>query len=131
VTRPIKAAINRRSKRKFDEFWFALQTVGDALLQAEQLAAKLPHHRTGGPTGGRGGARASNGVGGRLTWSAASPEELKMAAKKAHNSLRVMATTANGGKPNSPLGNGDKLCPGLWTAPSTTSASECAPSAAP
>ncbi len=95
MTRPIKSAINRRSKRKFDEFWFALQTVGDALLQAEQLAAKLPaHHRTGGSTGGRGGARASNGVGGRLTWSAASPEELKAAAKKAHNSLRVMATTA-------------------------------------
>jgi hypothetical protein len=104
MTRPIKSAINRRSKRKFDEFWCALQTVGDALLQAEQLAAKLrDHHRTTGGSsgsgsgrggGGRGGARASNGVGGRLTWSAASPEELKAAAKKAHNSLRIMATTA-------------------------------------
>ena len=77
--------------------------MGDALLQAEQLAAKLrDHHRTtssngnrgSGKAGGRGGARASNGIGGRLTWSAASPEELKAAAKKAHDSLRIMATTA-------------------------------------
>ncbi len=45
MTGPIKAAINRRSKRKFDEFWFALQTVGDALMQAEQLAAKLRDHQ--------------------------------------------------------------------------------------
>ena len=46
MTGPIKAALNRRSKRKFDEFWFALQTVGDALMQAEQLAAKLRDQRT-------------------------------------------------------------------------------------
>jgi hypothetical protein len=109
VTGPIRGAINRRSKRKFDEFWFALQTVGDALMQAEQLAAKLRDHRPthqgpgnqgdgsgGGPggRGGRGGNRASNGVNGRIPWSAATPEELRAAAKKAHASLRVMSTTA-------------------------------------
>ena len=98
MTRPVKAALNRRSRRKFDEFWFALQTVGDAILQAEQLAAKLRDHRptnTGtGRGSGRGANRASQGVNGRLTWSAANPEELRAAAKKAHNSLRIMATTA-------------------------------------
>ena len=102
MTRPIKAALNRRSRRKFDEFWFALQTVGDALLQAEQLAAKLRDHRPtntgrgghGGSGGGRGGNQASNGVNGRVPWSAATPEELRAAAKKAHDSLRVMSTTA-------------------------------------
>ena len=104
MTRPIKAALNRRSRRRFDEFWFALQTVGDAILQAEQVAAKLRDHRptttnTGTGTGagrgsGRGANRASQGVNGRLTWSAANPEELRAAAKKAHNSLRIMATTA-------------------------------------
>jgi hypothetical protein len=106
VTGPIRGAINRRSKRKFDEFWFALQTVGDALLQAEQLAGKLrDHHPTttrhrGGQGGGRGSGRggganrASNGINGRLAWSAATPEELRAAAKKAHDSLRVMSTTA-------------------------------------
>ena len=100
MTRPIRQALNRRSKRKFDEFWFALQTVGDAILQAEQLAAKLHDHRptnttTGAGRGsGRGANRASHGINGRLTWSAANPEELRAAAKKAHNSLRIMATTA-------------------------------------
>jgi hypothetical protein len=108
VTAPIKAAMNRRSKRKFDEFWFALQTVGDALMEAEQLAAKLrdQYRRHGGGNSGksgksasnsgtgRGGARASNGINGRLVWSAASPDELRAAAAKAHNSLRIMATTA-------------------------------------
>jgi hypothetical protein len=92
---PIKQALNRRSKRKFDEFWFALQTVGDALMQAEQLAAKLRDQRTTNQgTNGRGGARASNGVNGRIPWSAATPEELRAAAKKAHDSLRIMSTTA-------------------------------------
>ena len=95
MANPVKQALNRRSKRKFDEFWFALQTVGDALMQAEQLAAKLRDQRptkTGGAS--RGGSRASNGVNGRIPWSAATPEELRAAAKKAHNSLRVMSTTA-------------------------------------
>jgi hypothetical protein len=105
VTGPIKGAINRRSQRKFDEFWFALQTIGDALIAAEQLAGKLRDHRptnghggprgTGGSSGGgRGGNQASNGVNGRIPWSAATPEELRAAAKKAHASLRVMSTTA-------------------------------------
>ena len=102
MTGPIKGAINRRSRRKFDEFWFALQTVGDALMQAEQLAGKLRHQRPtntgngsgGGRGGGRGGNQASNGVNGRVPWSAATPEELRAAAKKAHDSLRVMSTTA-------------------------------------
>jgi hypothetical protein len=101
VRGPVKQAWNRRSKRKFDEFWFALQTVGDALMQAEQLAAKLRdqrptnHTHTGGNGGGsRGGNRASNGVNGRIPWSAATPEELRVAARKAHDSLRVMSTTA-------------------------------------
>lgn len=100
---PIKGAWNRRSQRKFDEFWFALQTVGDALMEAERLAAKLRDNRPtnnggpdkrGGDRGGRGGQKASNGAGGRLPWSAASPEELRAAARKAHDSIRVMATTA-------------------------------------
>ena len=99
MTGPIRGAINRRSKRKFDEFWFALQTVGDALMQAEQLAGKLRHQRPtnqgpNGRGGGRGGNQASNGVNGRVPWSAATPEELRAAAKKAHDSLRVMSTTA-------------------------------------
>ena len=68
MTGPIKGALNRRSKRKFDEFWFALQTVGDALMQAEQLAAKLrdnrPTHQGSGNQGDGSGAGA--GVGARL-----------------------------------------------------------------
>ena len=96
MTAPIKAAMNRRSKRKFDEFWFALQTVGDALMEAEQLAAKLrdQYRRHGGGNGGKSGKSGSNGVNGRVVWSAASPDELRAAAAKAHNSLRIMATTA-------------------------------------
>ena len=94
-----RQALNRRSKRKFDEFWFALQTVGDALMQAEQLAAKLRDHRptTPAPAPGTGRAwrsRASNGRQRPAAWSAATPEELRAAAKKAHDSLRIMSTTA-------------------------------------
>ncbi|MDN5919317.1 MAG: hypothetical protein L0I76_30180 [Pseudonocardia sp.] len=92
--------VNRRALRKYGEFWRALQMVGDAVQEAEKVAAKTADSgrvkasagasaktfaTTSGGTGG--------GEGGRH-WSAATPDELKSSAKKAQNSLRVMATSA-------------------------------------
>jgi hypothetical protein len=79
-----RGPINRRALRKYAEFWMALQAVGDALGQAEKLAAKITDAQP---------AKASNS-GGRRSWSVASPEEMRAAAKKAHASLRVIATSA-------------------------------------
>jgi hypothetical protein len=80
-----RGPINRRALRKYAEFWLALQAVGTALEQADKLAAKAADARV---------AKASNGTGGRRSWSVASPEEMRAAAKKAHASLRVIATSA-------------------------------------
>lgn len=80
-----RGPINRRALRKYAEFWMALQAVGDALDQAEKLAAKITDAQL---------AKASNGRGGRRSWSIATPEEMRAAAKKAHGSLRVIATSA-------------------------------------
>jgi hypothetical protein len=80
-----RGPINRRALRKYAEFWLALQAVGTALEQADKLAAKAADARP---------AKASNGAGGRRSWSVASPEEMRAAAKKAHASLRVIATSA-------------------------------------
>jgi hypothetical protein len=91
-TRPVdltrhrpRGPLNRRALRKYAEFWTALQAVADALEQAERLAAKAVDAQP---------PRASSGAGGRRSWSAASPEEMRAAAKKAHASLRVIATSA-------------------------------------
>ena len=42
MTRPIKSAINRRSKRKFDEFWFALLQT---LFYLHSLEVSSASHR--------------------------------------------------------------------------------------
>ncbi len=81
----IKGPVNRRALRRYAEFWQALHAVGEALEHAEKLAAKA-HDATP--------ARASNGAGGRGHWAAARPEEIRAAAKKAHRSLHVIATSA-------------------------------------
>nr|WP_222132370.1 hypothetical protein [Pseudonocardia sp. C8] len=83
--------VNRRALRKYGEFWRALQLVGDALAEAEKVAAKA----TDAPKGRRGGkgASAKAGADGQH-WSVASPDEIAGAAKKAHGSLRVMASSA-------------------------------------
>lgn len=85
--------VNRRALRKYGEFWRALQLVGDALAQAEKVAAKATDSSTGkrNRTGGK-GASAKAGEGAH--WSVASPEEISAAAKKSHSSLRVMAASA-------------------------------------
>lgn len=81
----LKGPINRRALQKYAEFWTALHAVGQALEQAEKLAAKAQDAQP---------LRASNGTSGRRHWSAATPEEMRAAAKKAHHSLRVISTSA-------------------------------------
>ena len=86
--------VNRRALRKYGEFWRALQLVGDALAQAEKVAAKATDSSTGKRkrTGGKGASAKAGGEG--QHWSVASPEEISAAAKKSHSSLRVMAASA-------------------------------------
>ncbi|MFP5022524.1 hypothetical protein [Pseudonocardia phyllosphaerae] len=86
--------VNRRALRKYGEFWRALQLVGDALADAEKIAAKTtdtPKTRRS-KSAGKGVSAKAGGSGGH--WSTASPEEISAAAKKAHGSLRVMASSA-------------------------------------
>jgi hypothetical protein len=71
--------VNRRALRRYGEFWRALQMVGNALAEAERVAAKA----TDGQRRGE-----------RVHWSAATPQEMKAAAKKAGNSLHVMSAAA-------------------------------------
>ena len=80
-----RGPLNRRALRKYAEFWTALHLVGAALDQAEKQAARIADNQP---------ARASNSAGGRRSWSAATPEEMRAAAKKAHASLRVIGTAA-------------------------------------
>jgi hypothetical protein len=80
----VKGPLNRRAVAKYAEFWTALQAVGDALAQAEKLGAKAQDANK---------ARASAGIGGR-SWSVATPEEIRGAAKKAHHALRVISSSA-------------------------------------
>lgn len=80
----VRGPLNRRSVAKFAEFWAALQQVGDALAEVEKLGSKAQDTQR---------ARASVGINGR-SWSVATPEEIKAAAKKAHRTLRVIATSA-------------------------------------
>ena len=84
--------VNRRALRKYGEFWRALQLVGDALAEAEKVAAKA----TDTPTGNQ-SKRAGKGASakaGQQHWSTAAPEEIAASAKKAHGSLRVMSSAA-------------------------------------
>ena len=77
---PTLRPVNRRALRKYGEFWRALQMVGNAVAAAEALAAKATDNR--GPGKGRG------------SWSAATPEEIRSAAKKVTSSLHVISTSA-------------------------------------
>lgn len=74
--------VNRRALRRYGEFWRALQMVGNALAEAERVAAKATDHRSN--SGRDGGAH----------WSTATPEELRAAARKAGDSLHVMSGAA-------------------------------------
>ena len=82
--------VNRRALRKYGEFWRALQLVGDALAEADKVAAKATDTKT--KRGGK-GMSAKSGANGEH-WSTASPEEIRASAKTAHASLRVMASSA-------------------------------------
>lgn len=73
--------VNRRALRRYGEFWRALQMVGNALAEAERVAAKATDNQPA-----RGGQRAH--------WSTATPQEMKAAAKKAGDALHVMSTAA-------------------------------------
>jgi hypothetical protein len=75
--------VNRRALRKYGEFWRALSAVGEALGDAERLAAKATDAQP---------ARA--GAGASAHWSAPTPEELRAAAKKAGRALHVMSAKA-------------------------------------
>ncbi|MGH3568656.1 MAG: hypothetical protein ACRDRH_22040 [Pseudonocardia sp.] len=80
----VRGPLNRRSVVRFTEFWAALQQVGDALAEVEKLGARAEDAQR---------ARASSGINGR-SWSAATPGEIRGAAKKAHAALRVIAASA-------------------------------------
>ena len=69
--------LNRRAMRRYAEFWKALQAVGEAVAEADRLAAKATD------------AKAS-----KARWSAATPEEMKAAAKKAGQSLHIISAAA-------------------------------------
>jgi hypothetical protein len=73
--------VNRRALRKYGEMWRALQMVGNALAEAEKLAAKVDDS-----------TKASKGA--TAHWSTPTAGELKSAAKKAGRSLSVMSRTA-------------------------------------
>jgi hypothetical protein len=69
--------LNRRAMRRYAEFWKALVAVGEAVAEADRLAAKATDAKN---TGAR--------------WSAATPEEMKAAAKKAGRSLHIISAAA-------------------------------------
>ena len=77
--------INRRALRRYGEFWRALALVGNALAEAEQLAAKAADNHTGHPSAS--GKQTAH-------WSAPTPEELRAAAKKAGRALHTMSSAA-------------------------------------
>ncbi|WP_298796081.1 hypothetical protein [Pseudonocardia sp. 73-21] len=72
--------INRRALRRYGEFWRALQMVGNALAEAERVAAKATDNQ---PARGQ-----------TAHWAAATPDEMKSATKKAKNSLHIMSAAA-------------------------------------
>jgi hypothetical protein len=76
--------INRRALRRYGEFWRALALVGNALAEAEQLAAKAADQTSRPSASGKQTAH----------WSAPTPEELRAAAKKAGRALHTMSSTA-------------------------------------
>lgn len=77
--------INRRALRRYGEFWRALALVGNALAEAEQLAAKAADNHTAHPSAT--GKQTAH-------WSAPTPEELRAAAKKAGRALHTMSSAA-------------------------------------
>lgn len=78
----IKGNVNRRALRRYAEFWAALHAVGDAVVQAEKVAAKAVD-----------AAPVKAGKGGRH-WAAPAPEDMKAAAKRADTSLRIITKSA-------------------------------------
>jgi hypothetical protein len=82
LTRHRVRPVNRRALRKYGEFWRALQLVGNALAQAERVAAQATDHRGG------------NAKEGAAHWTTPTPDELRQAAKKAGDSLHVLSSAA-------------------------------------
>ncbi|WP_339122881.1 hypothetical protein [Pseudonocardia sp. D17] len=74
--------INRRALRRYGEFWRALALVGNALAEAEQLAAKASDAQSAGTE-----KQTAH-------WSAPTPDELRAAAKKAGRALHTMSSAA-------------------------------------
>ncbi len=73
------APVNRRALRKYGEFWRALQLVGNAVAEAEKLAAKAGHTEPGRGAG---------------NWAVPTADELRRSVKKAGQSLHVMSRSA-------------------------------------
>ncbi len=73
------APVNRRALRKYGEFWRALQLVGNAVAEAEKLAAKA------------GESEPARGSG---NWAVPTSDEVRRSAKKAGQSLHVMSRSA-------------------------------------
>ncbi len=71
--------VNRRALRKYGQFWRALQMVGNALAEAERVAAKATDTKTSTS---------------KTHWTTPTPQELKAAAKKAGLSLHTMSSAA-------------------------------------
>lgn len=69
--------LNRRAMRRYAEFWKALQAVGEVIAEAEKVAGKATDAKTT-----------------KARWSAATPEEMKAAAKKAGQSLHIISAAA-------------------------------------
>ncbi len=71
--------VNRRALRQYGQFWRALQLVGNALAEAERVAAK---------------ATDTKNTTTKTHWTTPTPQELKAAAKKAGLSLHTMSSSA-------------------------------------
>lgn len=79
--RGIKGAMNRRSLDRYAAFWSALHRVGDAVVDAQKVAAKAADATP---------VKASKG----RHWAAPAPDEMRSSAKKADRSLRVITAAA-------------------------------------
>ncbi|MDQ2709323.1 MAG: hypothetical protein M3Z25_17580 [Actinomycetota bacterium] len=74
------APVNRQALRRYGEFWRALQMVGQAVAEAERLAAQAVDLDAAAPV--------------KANWAVPAAEELRTASKKAGRSLRVTSSAA-------------------------------------
>ncbi|ANY05560.1 hypothetical protein [Pseudonocardia sp. HH130630-07] len=86
--------VNRRALRKYGEFWRALQVVGDAVYDAQQLAAKARDEQGKAKNKAGKGVSAKAGHTATAAMGRVSGEEMASSAKKANRSLEVITTAA-------------------------------------